>query len=81
MFPTVFVAYPADQNKWGDNAMLTYTQFYPSLSKFIDGYREKVKDRVGTRDGTLLVSLKLILLQQKHLSGRVNIKRLLLYIA
>ena len=51
--PTVFVAYPADQNQRGDNALLAFTQFYPSLSKFIDGYRESVTDRVGTRDGIL----------------------------
>ncbi len=51
--PTVFVAYPADQNQRGDDALLTFTQFYPSLSKFVDGYRESVTDRVGTRDGIL----------------------------
>lgn len=51
--PTVFVAYPANKNQAGDNAMLDFTQFYPSLSKFIDGYRESVTDRVGTRDGIL----------------------------
>jgi hypothetical protein len=32
---------------------VAFTQFYPSLSKFIDGYRESVTDRVGTRDGIL----------------------------
>lgn len=51
--PTVFVAYPANKNQAGDNALLDFTQFYPSLSKFIDGYRESVTDRVGTRDGIL----------------------------
>ena len=51
--PTVFVAYPADQNQRGDDALLTFTQFYPSLSKFVDGYRESVTDRVGTRDGII----------------------------
>ncbi len=50
--PTVFVAYPAG-TKRGDNSLFAFTQFFPSLSKFIDGYRESVTDRVGTRDGII----------------------------
>lgn len=71
--PTVFVAYPADQNQRGDDALLTFTQFYPSLSKFVDGYRESVTDRVGTRDGiiarvgeTYLIAAEALVRQGKY---------------
>ena len=71
--PTVFVAYPADQNQRGDDALLTFTQFYPSLSKFVDGYRASVTDRVGTRDGiiarvgeTYLIAAEALVRQGKY---------------
>ena len=71
--PTVFVAYPADQNQRGDDALLTFTQFYPSLSRFVDGYRESVTDRVGTRDGiiarvgeTYLIAAEALVRQGKY---------------
>ena len=71
--PTVFVAYPADQNQRGDDALLTFTQFYPSLSKFVGGYRGSVTDRVGTRDGiiarvgeTYLIAAEALVRQGKY---------------
>lgn len=71
--PSVFVAYPADRNQSGDNALYDFTQFYPSLSKFIDGYRESVTDRVGTRDGiiarvgeTYLIAAEALVRQHKY---------------
>lgn len=81
--PTVFVAYPADKNSRGDNALFDFTQFFPSLSKFIDGYRESVTDRVGTRDGiiarlgeTYLIAAEALVRQNKYTEALTYINTL-----
>ncbi len=80
--PTVFVAYPAGSSR-GDTPLFAYTQFFPSLSKFIDGYRTSKTDRTGTRDGilarlgeTYLIAAEALVRQHKYSEALVYINAL-----
>lgn len=81
--PSVFVAYPNNQNGKDDVALYDYTNRYCTLNKFIDGSRDSRDSRVGYRDGilarlgeTYLIAAEALIRQQKYDESLTYINRL-----